>query len=321
MLACGLIASAVFVVQVGNVAGAAGSPLPLPLLAEQVGAEPATPSVTYTPIRRPGATSPPIAAPKVVPDPHAPAAPVNPPPAPVAPVYLVPAAVAPAYAPSPSAATTWALPTPSAPAPLQSPPALPPVPPNLSIGRANAEPAATVSAKAVRPAKEGHRYLGLATDVGMPDGLNLGLVLDPADWLRLVASLGTNSASLNYRGGVSFIPVGWGPSFTLEAGHCNTAPTTSVIRTFFTVPTWVKQYVQQLGYTYVNAHVGFDYRVGGLTLFIHGGGTYLMGTVRAPDPIVVDASTNTTVKIAQDGRFSAYTLSAKAGLVYMFGGP
>jgi hypothetical protein len=154
----------------------------------------------------------------------------------------------------------------------------------------------------------------------MPDGLNLGLVLSPADWMLLSVAMGTNSASLNYRGGLSLVPMGWGPSFTAEAGHCNTAPTTSAIRTFFTVPNWVKPYVQQLGYTYVNAHVGFDYRVGGLTLFIHGGATYLMGTIRSPDTIVVDSNTNTTVKIAQDGHVTAYTLSAKAGLIYMFGG-
>ena len=177
-----------------------------------------------------------------------------------------------------------------------------------------------VAAKAHRPAKLGHRYFGLATDAGMPDGLNLGLVLAPADWMRLGASIGTNSASLDYRGGLSLVPMGWGPSFSLEAGHCNTAPTTSVIRAFFTVPNWVKPYVQQLGYTYFNAHVGFDYRVGGFTLFVHGGATYLMGTVRSPDPIVVDKSTSTSVKIAQDGNVTAYTLSAKAGLIYMFGG-
>jgi hypothetical protein len=139
--------------------------------------------------------------------------------------------------------------------------------------------------------------------------------------MHLSAAIGTNSASLNYRGGLSLIPVGWGPSFSLEVGHCNTAPTTSVVRTFFTVPSWVQPYVQQLGYTYVNAHVGFDYRVGGVTVFLHGGGTYLMGTIRAPNAVVVvDTKTNTSIKIAQDGTVIAYTLSAKAGIVYMFGG-
>jgi hypothetical protein len=192
--------------------------------------------------------------------------------------------------------------------------------PRQSIRGANAEPAGAVAAKSTRPPKSGHRFLGLVSDVGMPDGLNLGVVLAPADWMRWVAAIGSNSASLNYRGGLSLVPLGWGPSFTLEVGHCNPAPTSSVIRTFFTVPSWVKPYVQQLGYTYVNAHVGFDYHLGGLTLFVHGGVTYLTGTLRSPAPVVVDNKTNTSITIAEDGSVTAYTLSGKAGLLYMFGG-
>jgi hypothetical protein len=200
----------------------------------------------------------------------------------------------------------------------------PPLPPTLQAGTrtlgSDAGPAATVSAKALRPAKSVPRYFGLSSDIGLPDGLVLGLVLAPVDWMRLGAAMGTNSASFGYRGGLSLVPMGWGPSFSLEVGHCNTAPTTSAIRTFFTVPSWVRPYVQQLGYTYINAHVGVDYRIGGLTLFVHGGYTYLMGTVRSPQAVVVDSKTNTTLKIVQDGSVSAYTLSAKAGLIYMFGG-
>jgi hypothetical protein len=162
--------------------------------------------------------------------------------------------------------------------------------------------------------------LGVASDIGIPDGLNVGLVVAPVDWMRLGASIGTNSASLDYRGGLSLIPMGWGPSFSLEVGHCNLAATTSLIRKIFSISSWVQSYVQQLGYTYVNAHVGFDYRFTGLTLFVHGGYTYISGTIRAPDSIVVDSSTSTTVTLAQDGNVHAYTLSAKVGLIYMFGG-
>jgi hypothetical protein len=192
--------------------------------------------------------------------------------------------------------------------------------PTPSIRGTNAEPVGTVAAKSIHPAKPGHRFLGVLSDVGMPDGLNLGLVLAPADWMRFVAAIGSNSASLDYRGGLSLVPMGWGPSFTVEVGHCNTAPTTSLIRTFFTVPSWMQQYVQQLGYTYVNAHVGFDYRLGGFTLFVHGGVAYLSGTLRSPASVVVDSKTNTSIVIAQDGSVTAYTLSGKVGLLYMFGG-
>ena len=128
----------------------------------------------------------------------------------------------------------------------------------------------------------------LSADAGMPDGANLGMVLSPADWLRLGAAVGTNSASLGYRGGLTLLPVGWGPSLSLEAGHCNMAGPTDLIRSFFSVPGWVKPYIQQLGYTYFNAHLGFDLVLGNVTLFVHGGYTYLMGTVRASQAVVVD---------------------------------
>lgn len=158
----------------------------------------------------------------------------------------------------------------------------------------------------------------------MPDGLTLGLIAAPADWIRLGVALGTTSFSEPelvglYRGGLTLIPLGWGPSFSFEAGHRNVAPTTAMIRTFFSVPTWVNPYVQQLGYTYLNAHVGIDYVLAGFTFYLHGGATYLAGTVRAPNSVVVDKQTSTSIRIAQDGEFRAFTVSAKAGVLYLFG--
>ncbi len=176
-----------------------------------------------------------------------------------------------------------------------------------------------IAARASRSEEPSRHIFGVASDVGMPDGLNVGVVLAPAEWLRLGLSAGSNSASLDYRGGLSFVPMGWGPSFSFEVGHCNTAATTSVVRYFFSVPSWVAPYVQQLGYTYFNAHVGYDWTIGSVTLFAHGGYTYLRGTVRAPQPVVIDKS-NTSVIITQDGSVNAHTMSAKVGLIYMFGG-
>ena len=60
--------------------------------------------------------------------------------------------------------------------------------------------------------------------------------------------------------------------------------------------------------------------LGNVTLFLHGGYTYLVGTVRAPKSVVVDTNTSTTVTIAEDGKVYAQTLSAKLGLVFLFGG-
>ncbi len=166
--------------------------------------------------------------------------------------------------------------------------------------------------------------LGLGFDVGMPDGLNLGLVLAPTRWMRIQASVGTNSAAPNYRGGLSFIPVGWGPSLTFEVGRCTVAEMNSLLEAFFGISKWVKPYVQEFGYTYVNAHLGFDHYFGNWAIFLHGGYTYLRGTVRGPDPVVVsrnsDQTPNTTVSVAEDGQVRAHTLSAKLGFLYMFAG-
>ena len=154
----------------------------------------------------------------------------------------------------------------------------------------------------------------------MPDGLNAGLVVLPAPWLRLGAALGTNSASFAYRGGLALVPLRWGPSFSFEVGHCNLAATNSTVRAFFSAPKWVSPYVQQLGYTYFNGHLGFDLVLGRFVLYLHGGYSYLMGTVHAPRPVVADSKTNTTVTMAQDGKVSAGTLSGKLGVIVMFGG-
>jgi hypothetical protein len=138
--------------------------------------------------------------------------------------------------------------------------------------------------------------------------------------MRLNAAFGTNTAGLGYRGGVTFVPVGFGPSFTFEAGHCTMAETNSLIRTMFNAPTWAKPYVQEVGYTYFNGHVGFDYVRSNLTVFLHGGYTYLMATVGSSKPVVVDSKSNTTATIAEGGKVYAHSLSAKLGVIYMFGG-
>jgi hypothetical protein len=162
-------------------------------------------------------------------------------------------------------------------------------------------------------------------DVGMPDGLNVGPVVVPASWVRVGASVGSNSAGFDYRGSLSLLPVGFGPSFDFDVGHCTVADMNSLLGTFFKVSGWVKPYVQQLGYTYFNAHLGIEYPVGRVMLFLHGGYTYLAGTVRGPSPVVVSrnsdaAQTPNTTVTAQVGDVRAYTLSAKLGAVLMFGG-
>jgi hypothetical protein len=177
------------------------------------------------------------------------------------------------------------------------------------------------------------RLFGVTTDLGLPDGVNLGLVLRPASWIRLHAAGGTNSASVGFRGGATAIPHWFwhvGPSVTLEAGFCRMGEVNDVLRTFFQVPGWMKDYAQQAGYSYYNVHLGLEFGRSNVTGFIHVGGSYVDGIVRTPNPVCVPSSTPCTgstvstdqahLVLGQDAKVRVYTISAKAGLIVFFGG-
>ncbi|MGB8294004.1 MAG: hypothetical protein WCG85_01110 [Polyangia bacterium] len=210
--------------------------------------------------------------------------------------------------------------------PLAPPTATAPNPPAETDARSDATIAETVTpAPAARPKPH---LLGVTTDVGLPDGANLGLVLRPTSWIRLNAAGGTNSASLGFRGGVTAIPQWFwqiGPSFTLEAGYCRVGNVNGLLRSFFQVPSWMKDYAQQAGYTYYNAHLGLEFGRRNITGFIHAGGSYIDGTVRAPNPVLITSVGTSSTDVphlifGQDAKVQAYTLSAKVGLIVYFGG-
>ncbi len=210
--------------------------------------------------------------------------------------------------------------------PLAPPTATAPNPPAETDARSDATIAETVTpAPTARPKPH---LLGVTTDVGLPDGANLGLVLRPTSWIRLNAAGGTNSASLGFRGGVTAIPQWFwqiGPSFTLEAGYCRVGNVNGLLRSFFQVPSWMKDYAQQAGYTYYNAHLGLEFGRRNITGFIHAGGSYIDGTVRAPNPVLITSVGTSSTDVphlifGQDAKVQAYTLSAKVGLIVYFGG-
>jgi hypothetical protein len=203
-----------------------------------------------------------------------------------------------------------------------------PSPPAAPDARDNAAIAETVPLPtATRPSL---RLLGVTTDVGLPDGANLGLVLRPSSWIRVNASGGTNSASLGFRGGLTAIPYWFwhvGPSVTLEAGYFRVGNVNGILRSFFQVPAWMRDYAQQAGYTYYNAHLGIEFGRSNITGFIHAGASYIDGSVRTPNSVTIAPAPGTTSTdpaqfiLGQDAKVTVLTFSAKAGLIVYFGGP
>lgn len=168
--------------------------------------------------------------------------------------------------------------------------------------------------KPARPA------IGLLADAGVPDGGNVALVLRPAQWLRLHGGGGTNTVSGGFRAGLTVLPLGAGPSLSLEAGHYREGNANGLVRGFVGNERWLTPLFQHLGYTYGNAQVGLDLGRGPVRFYIHGGVSYLRATLHDANAALatrnasVDAN-GTRVTLGADPILNVVTPSAKLGLL------
>jgi hypothetical protein len=160
--------------------------------------------------------------------------------------------------------------------------------------------------------------IGLLLDAGLPDGIIGALALRPIPYTRLHVGAGSNSASPGVRGGVTILPVGEGPSLTLEMGHYLRGGTNTVVRSLFAGLGEFGSYVRRFSYTFFNAHAGIELGRRNFTFYVHGGFTYLRATlhdVLAPVESDPARSGRTTVTFKRDPRLRMLAPSAKLGLV------
>jgi hypothetical protein len=169
--------------------------------------------------------------------------------------------------------------------------------------------------------------LGVLADAGVPDGANGALALRPAPWLRLHLGGGHNTVSAGYRGGFTVLPLGAGPSFSMDVGHYRDGDANSLVRGFVGTNRWLVPLFQRVGYTYVNTQLGLELGRGSFQFFVHGGVSYLRAVIHNAQSALegrggtVNATTtNTTVRIGQDPIVRAWIPSVKLGLVVYFGG-
>jgi hypothetical protein len=168
--------------------------------------------------------------------------------------------------------------------------------------------------------------LGLMADAGVPDGANAALALRPARWLRLYLGGGHNTVSAGYRGGVTVLPLGAGPSFSVEAGHYRDGDANGLVRRFVaTNASTLTPIFKRVGYTYVNTQLGLELGRGSFQFFIHGGVSYLRAVVHDAQAALdarngTSATSSTTVRITQDPIVRAWVPSLKLGMVVYFGG-
>jgi hypothetical protein len=189
---------------------------------------------------------------------------------------------------------------------------VPPLPPSVANGP-------------ITPAASNARRLpaiGLGADAGVPDGVMASLVLRPSEMVRMQLGVGTNSASPGVRAGGTFLPLGAGPSLTLEGGYYLAGDAGGMVRTFFSGIGSFSEYVGKVGYTFANMHAGLDFGRRNFTFFIHGGVTYMRATLselavpaEAARQTSGDGQT-TTLTFREDPVLRMWTPSMKLGLVF-----
>src|SRR5688572_30341116 len=107
---------------------------------------------------------------------------------------------------------------------------------------------------------DGHRRFGVMADAGVPDGATASLVVRPIRAIRAHAGVGSNAISTGLRAGVTVVPLsGWfSPSLSVDVGRYPEGDANPLVRRVMGDPTYSSTMLEQVGYDYLNAHVGFE---------------------------------------------------------------
>jgi hypothetical protein len=165
------------------------------------------------------------------------------------------------------------------------------------------------------------RFLGATLDLGFPDGAIVGVVGRPSNWLRLAAGAGTNSVSPGVRGGITLIPLGSGPSLTLEAGHYFNGNANGTVSAFAGSSYQGSRLADKVGYQFANLHLGMELGKERFTFFFHGGMSYVHSVLYGANNELGGQTQNadggsTTVVINGDPVITAWMPSFKLGFIF-----
>jgi len=161
------------------------------------------------------------------------------------------------------------------------------------------------------------KQLGFAVQTGLPDGFTGSGVYRPFGWLRTELGLGYNLVGLGLQGGATVIPFGWGPSFTLEAGHYFEGNANGIARSMAGSGFANSSLLERVGYDYANAHLGFELGKGSYTFFLHAGMSYMVTHINGINEALEGnaGSGGPSIRVGQAPTVSAFVPSVKLGFV------
>lgn len=130
-----------------------------------------------------------------------------------------------------------------------------------AVGAGDLPPPPLVRAEdVVAVAEQAPPRLGVALDLGVPDGIGASVLIRPVPWLRLHAGVATNAISPGVRLGVSVLPFSTvvAPSLTIEAGRFFEGNANGVAQTVSDNPEYHAPALERVSYDFASAHLGLE---------------------------------------------------------------
>jgi hypothetical protein len=135
----------------------------------------------------------------------------------------------------------------------------------------------------------------------------------------LEAGVLENTVSPGIRGGVTLIPFNFWitPTLTLEAGRYFSGNANGLAQKLSHNPSFNSPLLQDFNYEYGNAHLGLELGSSRFAVYLHGGLTYLVSTVRNVE-LALQQNTGDPSIQAKDAKVTYRGPSAKLGFVIYF---
>jgi hypothetical protein len=146
--------------------------------------------------------------------------------------------------------------------------------------------------------------VGMMADAGLPDGAILSVVYRPVNAIRFHAGVGHNAISTGVRAGVTLLPFKTivTPTLSLDYGHYPEGDANPLMQRFLG-DDYSTQMLENLGYDFANAHVGFAFGRKRVQFYVQGGVSRTTTTLH---------DDSTTVNLVM------WSPSARLGLVVYF---
>jgi hypothetical protein len=184
---------------------------------------------------------------------------------------------------------------------------------------ASLSPSTKAPAPIATSCKPRFHHLAVMVSIGAPDGFGIAVGARPLHWLRLHFGLLENMVSPGLYGGVTFIPLPYwiSPTVSLEGGHFFEGNANALVGWFAHQSQLDLPLLRSVGYDFATAHVGVELGSRRCVFFLHGGASYVSGSLTHVQESLQPAAGSTTV-VARAISVKVIGPSAKLGLAIYF---